>query len=199
MTSDTLSLSLAFPFLNYCRCGLLQNSPKTSKISPSKSSRLPSNIPLRTLPTRSRNDQDNESQSTSLLDDAYHHQPHHGDHPHHRRPSSESDTGSSWTDTGDIGEQLGDGNDPVRLQLSDDIEDELLAGVRRGKQKHKKVRIQDPASDHSRSRSRTRIIDKESIEVPYVRPRAPTRAALCLGAIMGSSGEANGLTGKALL
>ncbi|KAK5997193.1 High-affinity glucose transporter-like protein [Cladobotryum mycophilum] len=167
---------------------------KSPKIPPPKSSRLPSNIPLRTLPSRSDHDHDHDSPSASLL-------PSRGDGaPLSRRPSG-SDS-SSWTDTGDIGDQLGDEHDPVRIQLPDDIEDELLAGVHRRQHKpQKKVRIYDPSPHPSdRSISQPGVIDKEAIEVPNVRPRYPTRAERCIGAIMaGSSGSVHGLTGKPLL
>ncbi|KAL3960236.1 hypothetical protein ACCO45_005353 [Purpureocillium lilacinum] len=162
------------------------------KIPPTSSSRLPSNIPLRTLPARSGTDPD--SQSASLLAFRQH------DDPNHRRLSSGSE--SSWTDTGDIGEQPADEHDPVRLQLPDELEDELLAGVqKRSSRHHKKVRIQDPSPRrHERSPSQPRIVDKEAIQIPNVRPYRPSRAERCIGAIMsGRSGSIHGLTGKALL
>ncbi|KAM0481393.1 hypothetical protein ACHAPX_003499 [Trichoderma viride] len=167
--------------------------------------RLPSNIPLRTLPSRSNVDQDfdQDSPSASLLSARGY------GAPHQLRPSSESET-SSWTDTGDIGDQFGDEHDPVRIQLPQDIENELLAGVQRRqlnnplyslKSPGKKVRIHDP-SPHRRNHSFSPSpgIDKEAIEPPNARPRPPNRAERCIGAIMaGSSGSIHGLTGKALL
>ncbi|KAH7156967.1 hypothetical protein EDB81DRAFT_840904 [Dactylonectria macrodidyma] len=120
--------------------------------------------------------------------------------PHHRRRRSGSGSESSWTDTGDIGEQLAD-DDPLRLQLSNEIEQELLAGVdRRHKKHHKRVRIQDDSHHHRRSHSRSPVIDKEAIEVPDFTPRRPSRALRYLGAIMsGGSGSIHGLTGKPLI
>lgn len=178
-----------------CCCS---TAPQPPNIPSPKSSRLPSNIPLRTLPSRSDHDRDREYyQPTSYHDGR-------GDDSHHHRHPSFSLSGSesSWTDTGDIGEQHAD-DDPLRLQLGDEIEEQLLAGVQRRSAKHgKKVRIHAPdARAHDRSRSRDRvIIDKEAIEVPDVAYRTPSRAERCLGAIMsGHTGSIHGLTGKALM
>ncbi|KAH6606681.1 putative sugar transport protein STP1 [Trichoderma cornu-damae] len=180
--------------------------PKPPNIPPPKSTRLPSNIPLRTLPSRSGLDQDfdQDSPSASLLSTRGY------GAPHHRRPESESESGSetssSWTDTGDIGDQYGDEHDPVRIQLPEDIENELLASVQRRQSKplpksHKQVRIHDPSPRrHHHSFSPSPDIDKEAIEIPDARPRPPTRAERCIGSIMaGSSGSIHGLTGRALL
>ncbi|KAL7941685.1 sugar transporter domain-containing protein [Trichoderma barbatum] len=174
-------------------------APKPPNIPSPTSTRLPSNIPLRTLPSRSDlNKDDQDSPSASLLPTRGYGAPHH-------RPSSESET-SSWTDTGDIGDQYGDDNDPVRIQLPEDIENELLASVQRRQSKplyksQKKVRIHDP-SPHRRNHSFSPapFVDKEAIEVPDFRPRPPSRAERCIGFIMaGSSGSIHGLTGKALI
>jgi hypothetical protein len=156
---------------------------------------------LRTLPSRSRHDHDTASASLIAsrrsTDSDYRDDPHR--RHHHRSDSSGSE--SSWTDTGDIGEHKGEG-DPLRLQFSNDIEEELLAGVSSRHRKHKKkVRIQGPSPRrYGRSQSPGGLIDKEAIEIPHVIPRAPSRTSRCLGFIMaGRSGAANGLTGKALL
>lgn len=121
-----------------------------------------------------------------------------GDDSHHRRhPSSGSlsSTESSWTDTGDIGEQHAD-DDPLRLQLDNDVEEQLLAGVRRHTKHPKKVRIHDPTPHRSRSDT----IDKEAIQIPSAERRPPSRAERCLGTVMsGRNGSIHGLTGKALL
>ncbi|PHH86645.1 hypothetical protein CDD83_9942 [Cordyceps sp. RAO-2017] len=117
---------------------------------------------------------------------------------HPPRPSSSSE--SSWTDTGDIGEQhADDDDDPVRLLLPDELEDELLAGVQ--KRHHKRVRIRDPEPHRRRpSPLPADVIDKEAIEVPDVSLPRPSRAERCIAAIMsGRSASIHGLTGKALL
>jgi len=163
------------------------------------------------LPSRSGH-HDSDQTSTSLLAS---HQRSQGsnaryrDYDQHQPDSSsrhrlsESESESSWTDTGDIGEQKDD-DDPVRLQLSNDIEEELLAGVNhrnRSIKTQKKVRIQDPHSGHPRRpQSPPAVIDKEAIEVPDAVIRAPSAVNRCLGFIMaGRMGAVHGLTGKPLL
>ncbi|KAF5262098.1 hypothetical protein FOXYS1_7185 [Fusarium oxysporum] len=188
-------------------------SPHLPKIPPSKSSRLPSNIPLRTLRPDNQQYQDPDSQATSLLasrndhdrdydDDSDDNRQHRSDVAKSHRRSSYSGSESSWTDTGDIGEQLADEHDPVRLQLSSDVEDELLANVHRRHPKpgnQKRVRIQD-SHHHRHSQSRSALINKEAIEVPNFNPPGPSRAERVLGAIMaGRTGSIHGLTGKALI
>ncbi|KAM3441911.1 hypothetical protein MY4824_001325 [Beauveria thailandica] len=184
--------------------GAAARQPRSLKIPPHKGSRLPSNIPLRTIQPRQN-------------DDASHHD--HRHHPPSRLSSSadtrpvaghncpaSSDSESSWTDTGDIGDRYDDLHDPVRLQLPDDIEAELLAAVPKHRQRpdraSKKVRIRTP-SPHSRHRSSSshyHHIDKEAIRIPNPPPRRPTRAERCIGSIMvGRTGGLHGLTGKPLL
>ena len=129
----------------------------------------------------------------------YYHDP---DHGHQRHSFSDSGSDSSWTDTGDIGERKADDDDPVRLQLSNDVEEELLAHVQnRHRKSQKKVRIQGSSpGPYDRSPTGRAAIDKEAIEVPRFVPPAPARSARCIGFIMsGRSGAAKGLTGKALL
>ncbi|KAF7559209.1 hypothetical protein G7046_g4930 [Stylonectria norvegica] len=178
-------------------------APRSPKIpSPKPARRLPSNIPLRTLPPRPDYEHDHDSAATSLLSSrgGYHQHQHQDHHHHHRRSfSSSSGSESSWTDTGDIGEQLAD-DDPLRLQLSSEVEEELLAGVQRRHAKHKKVRIQASSPRrHQRNRSRPIVIDKEAIEVPDFTPLRPSRAERYIGTIMSGGQSIHGLTGKALL
>ncbi|PHH80416.1 hypothetical protein CDD80_1620 [Ophiocordyceps camponoti-rufipedis] len=163
-------LSVSPPSLLESRRALLLNSPKTPTISSSSRPRLPSNIPLRTL-----------AAAAAASD---------------RLSVSESESESSWTDTGDIGDQLADDIDPVRLQLPDDIEDELLARVQ--KRHQKRVRIRQPSP--RRSPLLPCVVDKEAIDIPdVIRPR-PSFAERCIAAAMsGRSGSIHGLTGKALL
>ncbi|KFA49623.1 hypothetical protein S40293_06627 [Stachybotrys chartarum IBT 40293] len=175
---------------------LLLDSPIPLKIPPQKTTRLPSNIPLRTLPSRAASNSYSDSQSASLL-------PARGDDSHHSRRLSSSDSESSWIDSGDIGEQLADdADDPLRIQLSHELEEELLARVpRRPKKQQKKVRIYDPSPKRrSRSRSTSGLIEKEAIEIPTPRTKPPSRAERCIGTVMsGRSGSIHGLTGKALV
>lgn len=190
-TSTSLNTTLPLQLNAEGRC--CSTAPEPPKIPSTTPSRLPSNIPLRTLPTRLDIDQD--SQSASLLGFS------NPARSSQARLSSGSE--SSWTDTGDIGDQLADDNDPVRLQLPDELEQELLAGVQKRQSKHqKKVRIHDPSPQrYHRSESiHPTPIDKEAIEIPPIKPLRPSRAERCIGAIMsGRSGSVHGLTGKALI
>ncbi|KAG7285234.1 hypothetical protein NEMBOFW57_009855 [Staphylotrichum longicolle] len=114
---------------------------------------------------------------------------------------------SSWTDTGDIAEQLAE-DDPLRQRLNDTLDDDILAGVfNKRHQKHhnrprKQVRYREPLSSGS-SRSASRhagAISKEAIRVPDVAHRKTTRAERLLAAIMtGGTSSIHGLTGKPLL
>ncbi|OAA71038.1 General substrate transporter [Akanthomyces lecanii RCEF 1005] len=183
-----------------CVWALLRDRPQSLKIHPHKGSRLPSNIPLRTIQPRQNNVASDHHQTSSRLTSSADTRPAAG---HPRSPSSDSE--SSWTDTGDIGDRYDDLDDPVRLQLPGDIEAELLAAVPKHRQRpdrgSKKVRIRSP-SPYSRHRSSSRHhhIDKDAIRVPNPRPRPPSRAERCIGSIMaGRTGGLHGLTGKPLL
>ncbi|RNJ57131.1 hypothetical protein D7B24_006407 [Verticillium nonalfalfae] len=186
-------------------------APSPPKIPSSQPARLPSNIPLRTLPSRS-----DQEQATSLLGAhqspdpdsppsrrhgrGHQHQHHHGHDYDQKAIASGSE--SSWTDTGDIAEQLGD-EDPLRFQLDHDADDELLAGLaRRHTKSHnpqKRVRIQPPAGHAHRSPSRPGPVDKEAIEVPRIQKPRPTLTLRALGFIMTGGRSVHGLTGKALV
>ncbi|KAI0194670.1 hypothetical protein EV127DRAFT_451388 [Xylaria flabelliformis] len=161
-----------------------------SKIPPSTPNRLPSNIPLRTLASRS-----DHGQSTSLLDD----------HRHrfsHERRSDDSADSDSWTDTGDLAEQLADEEDPLRKSLADtSLKDDLISGALKRHPKHnKRVQFKRSVDEHSyRSRSNSvGLIDKEAIQIPDVSPRRISRGERCIAAIMPGTGI-NGFTGKALM
>lgn len=176
---------------------------------------------MRTLPSRSDNSHDRghdpDSQATSLLSSHNDRHDRHDDNdnddddyrynrsgavPSKSRRSSSSE--SSWTDTGDIGDQAADENDPVRLQLPHEIEEELLVGVQKRHHKHqgsqKRVRINDSPQRRYRSRSPSALVDKEAIEIPDFTKPSPGLVLRILGAIMsGRSGSIHGLTGKALI
>ncbi|KAL7623953.1 Ribulose bisphosphate carboxylase large chain [Parahypoxylon ruwenzoriense] len=170
---------------------LLLSSPNTSKIPSPKSNRLPSNIPLRTLTNRS----DHGAQSTSLLAG------HRGQLSGERR-SSDSAGSDSWTDTGDLAEQLADEEDPLRKTIADtSVNGDLFsAGVLNRYPKHKRVQFRRSVSEHSHrhSESLSDPFDKEAIQVPDVPPRRLSRAERFLAAIMPGAGI-HGLTGKVLL
>ncbi|KAK4157437.1 hypothetical protein C8A00DRAFT_29584 [Chaetomidium leptoderma] len=187
--------------------GNLMAAPITGKIPGPNPTRLPSNIPLRTLPAHDerQHPRHDREQSSWLL-------PAHGHgHPVDEAGYSASEDGgsdeSSWADTGDIAEQLAD-EDPLRQRLNDTLDDETLAGVfnkRHPKNHHrqqKRVRYQEPLSSAS-SRSTSRhagAISKEAIHIPNVGHRKTSRAERLLAAIMtGGMSSIHGLTGKPLL
>ncbi|KAK3297656.1 uncharacterized protein B0H64DRAFT_458014 [Chaetomium fimeti] len=140
-------------------------------------------------------------QSTSLL--APHGRGHPVDQAGYSSESEEDD--SSWTDTGDIAEQLDD-EDPLRQRVTETLDgDDTLAGVL--KKKHhsrhsKRVRYREPLSSGS-SRSTSRhagVIDKEAIQIPNIGNHKASRAERLLATIMtGGSSSIHGLTGKPLL
>ncbi|KZL69728.1 hexose transporter [Colletotrichum tofieldiae] len=203
------------------------DSPSPPVVIPSSNGRrLPSNIPLRTL--QSRPHPDRHEQATSLLasdrDDSHHDHRDHSSHTrghdtnhhhynndkdhHHGHPSSEDSLGSesdSWTDTGDIVEQLADEEDPLRIQLASDVDDELLAGVHKRHPSHtkpskkKRVRIQLSPDRRGSSPSRRGAVDKEAIEVPDIPQPRPTRAQRVIGLVMSGGSSVHGLTGRALI
>lgn len=187
---------LLYSYLNcpYRGRELLPNSPISSKIPSPKQNRLPSNIPLRTLNSRPEH---HGAQSTSLLAGSR-------DRPDHDGASSDSADSEfdSWTDTGDIAEQLADEEDPLRIRLADTtLNDELLAGVvDKKRSKHKRVQFRRSVSEHShrRSQSHPGVVSKEAIEIPDVPLRRPSRAARLLSVIMPGTGL-RGLTGKGLM
>ncbi|KAM7208636.1 Sugar transporter domain containing protein [Naviculisporaceae sp. PSN 640] len=177
---------------------------------PSSSSRLPSNIPLRTLPVHSDRDASSRyQQSASLLPPQAQGLP--GDRSRRYSGSDDDDSseGDSWTDTGDIAEQLDGQEDPVRQKLfnSDSaLDDEILAGVfkRQQAQKHaKRVRYQEPRSSSGESRSSSRhagAVNKEAIRIPDAAPHRASKAERLIAGIMtGGSSSIHGLTGKSLV
>lgn len=127
------------------------------------------------------------------------------DHRHrlsHERRSDDSAASDSWTDTGDLAEQLADEEDPLRKTLADtSIHDDLLSGVLRRHPKHsRRVQFKRSVDEHrlSRSRSSSVLLDKEAIRIPDVPPRQISRGERCIAAIMPGTGI-NGFTGKALI
>ena len=120
------------------------------------------------------------------------------------RSDSDSDSDfDDWTDTGDIAEQLADEEDPLRLRLQDTSlkNDGLLAGVLNNKKHTKRVQFRRSVSAHSDVYSKeqqTGVVNKDSIEIPNVAPRRPSRATRLLSLIMPGTGV-HGLTGKPLM
>ncbi|KAH8159457.1 hypothetical protein CIB48_g8795 [Xylaria polymorpha] len=187
-------LSTPFPNVSlqhqyHCGRALLLNSAIFFKIPPSTPNRLPSNIPLRTLASRS-----DHGQSTSLLDDHRH-------RLSHGRRSDDSADSDSWTDTGDLAEQLADEEDPLRKSLADtSLKDDLISGAFKRHPKHnRRVQFKRSVDEHSyHSRSNSCLVDKEAIQIPDVPPRRISRGERCIAAIMPGTGI-HGFTGKALI
>lgn len=115
------------------------------------SSRLPSNIPLRTLPDSSSgsrlHDPHESEEATSFLR-AGHGAGAGSSFSGFRidKPGSDTDDDSdddddaaaasdSWVDTGDIGNQL-DPEDPLRARLNNSLDEPALAGLKPRRQKH---------------------------------------------------------------
>ncbi|KAK4122675.1 hypothetical protein N657DRAFT_691172 [Parathielavia appendiculata] len=189
------------------KLGYLAPSPATTStiIPVANPARIPSNIPLRTLPARSerQHPRPGREQSSWLLTPQGH------GHPVDEAGSSGSEDNDSWTDTGDLAEQLAD-EDPLRQRLdSAALDDDILAGVfnkRRAKhhnRQSKRVRYREPlSSGSSRSTSQHRgvVLSKEAIRIPSVVHRRTSRAERLLAAIMaGGARSVHGLTGKPLL
>ncbi|TPX07868.1 uncharacterized protein E0L32_010443 [Thyridium curvatum] len=175
-------------------------APVSPKIPFSSPNRLPSNIPLRTLPGQhSRSTHDDDNQSASLLTSQRHSASASGHHPDYS-PSESSDS-ESWEDTGDIAEQL-DEEDPLRQRLNDTLGDEILAGViKKPHKQHKRVRYHHSVpSPRGYSPSRRGVVNKEAIQIPDSVHRRVSTAERLLAAIMtGGSSSIHGLTGKALI
>lgn len=110
----------------------------------------------------------------------------------------------SWTDTGDIAEQLDD-EDPIRDRLAGDVNDEIIAAAlkrnpRHREKNHKHVHYEGKSSSaRSRSPYRPALVDKEAIEVPEPAPRRVPWAERKLAAIMAGGTGIHGLTGKPLI
>lgn len=114
--------------------------------------------------------------------------------------SSRSSDGSesSWSDTGDLAEQLADAEDPLQIKLRESLDNQIFGGSSR-RNKHKKVRY-DSEVEHREEKSRHSGIVKEDIEIPSPAPRQISRTEHILAAIMsGGERQMRGLTGKPLV
>lgn len=193
--------------------------------SSSKSNtRLPSNIPLRTLhdassAAQSHHDTHDNEESTSFLRPGARagasHQGYRIDKP--GSSDSEDDT-DSWVETGDIGDQI-DAEDPLRAMLNDTLDESALAGLKPrhahhhaasasasgnahasgSKREKKRVRIHGEATyhDHDGAHVHSGVVDKEAIEIPEVISHKPSTAQRLFAAIM--PGFSKGFTGKPLM
>ncbi|CZT08812.1 related to sugar transport protein STP1 [Rhynchosporium agropyri] len=171
----------------------MHSTVPTFTIPSSNPPRRPANIPLRTLPTQaSRSD----SHSAALLGRT-------SDEKQGRRSSlSRSSSPSSefsWSDTGDLAEQLADAEDPLRLKLRASLDEQVLGGSSKRTSRHKKVRYQDEG-DSIDLKEYSPALVKEDIEIPDPGPRYISRAEHLLAAAMsGGERQMRGLTGKSLV
>ncbi len=170
------------------RCCL--TAPSLPKIPLPGTNRLPSNIPLRTLPGHHHS---RSGQSTSLLAG------HPADHP---RSSGSSSGDDSWFDTGDIAEQLAEEEDSLRARLHATLDDDTLASVIKRHPKHhpKRVRYHESVPSHPHDGpAHPGAVNKEAIEVPDTAVRRVTWAERAIAAIMTGGTGIHGLTGKPLM
>ncbi len=191
-TSPYLHLGTFLQLFSTQRTAAKQSNNIT--ISPSTSSRRPANIPLRTLSAAGASYSD--SPSASLLAS-------HSDEKQGRRSSlsrsSSPDSEFSWSDTGDLAEQLGEAEDPLQIKLQDTLDDQGLGASSRRPLRHKKVRYQNDSGDAGRKEYQPGP-RKEQIEIPKPGPRYITRAEHIIAAAMsGGERQMHGLTGKPLV
>jgi len=158
------------------------NQPSAAKIpSFSTNSRRPANIPLHTL-RPSHPEQATESEKQSL------------------RRSSDSDF-SSWSDTGDIGDQLA-AEDPLGIRLEAALE-ETAPGAQSKRLKKKSKKVHYASSTSSRHDDEKRVVKrKEDIPIPEPPSRRLNLGERLLVAIMAPNdgpSRIHGLHGKKLI
>jgi hypothetical protein len=153
--------------------------------------RRPANIPLRTLSSAaSRSDPLSERLLASQSDEK---QGRRSSLSRSSSPSSEF----SWSDTGDLAEQLADAEDPLRIQLPAYLGDQVFGGSSRRPTRRK---IRYNASEAVERKEYHPGLAKEEIEIPNPAPRYITRGEHILAAIMsGGERQMHGLTGKPLV
>ena len=115
--------------------------------------------------------------------------------------ATESDDLSPWSDTGDLGDQLADEEDPLRIALEPlNREGRRLNGYSRGGGR-KKVTFKSPSDDEQKDSNPG--VDKEAIFVPEPPPRHIPSFEKLLALIMApndpQSARMRGLVGKPLL
>jgi hypothetical protein len=111
---------------------------------------------------------------------------------------SSTDSDSSWSDTGDIAEQLGE-EDPLAIRIRKSLDDQVFGGSSRRSQRRKKVRYLDEFESRGHKQYQAGFA-KEDIEIPKAAPRYITRVEHILAAIMsGGERQMHGLTGKSLV
>jgi hypothetical protein len=120
-----------------------------------------------------------------------------------RTPSSLTDSDASWSDTGDLAEQLGE-EDPLQIKLRDSLDDQVFGSKARRGSRVKRVRYsehhENQGEDDEDERTYAGGINKEDIRIPSPGPRKISRVEKALASIMsGGERQMHGLTGKPLV
>ena len=165
--------------------GCCHTVPTTSIIPSKHKTRRPANIPLRTLSNRIDNEHSEALLGSRSQEKAG------------RRSFSSVSSEESWSDTGDLAEQLADTEDPLQIKIRDPLDDQISRGSAHGS-KQKKVRYHKDI-EHREEKSHSGVV-KEDIEIPEPEPRHISRVEHLLAAIMsGGERQMRGLTGKPLV
>jgi len=172
--------------------GLLRYSSTAFTIPSLTSSRRPANIPLRTLSSTAES---SHHTSQALLEA--------NEKPGRSSLSCSSDSAESelsyWSDTGDLGEQLADLEDPLEIKLRESLDREVFGGSSRRHIRPKQVKYQD-SSSHQETKDDQTGVAKEDIEIPNPGPRKISRVENIIASIMaGGERQMHGLTGRPLL
>jgi hypothetical protein len=156
-------------------CGLLQISPDIATIPPfSSNPRRPANIPLHTLRVSSRPTSQypstgsrsaSPSEKKLLQPDDF----------------DSDDDFSSWSDTGDLVDQLADEEDPLRIRLNDDLDHNLPASAsqsnrssnKKRKTGKKKKQVHYASDDYQSDNEKQAGVVKRKEDIPI--PNPPNR------------------------
>lgn len=172
--------------------GLLRYSSKTFTIPSITPSRRPANIPLRTFSSTAESShhkstapaEANEKLVRSSL-------------------SSSSDSVdselSSWSDTGDLGEQLADFEDPLEIKLRESLDREVFGGSSRRHIRIKRTKYQDHSSHREIKNDNHAGFAREDIEIPNPGHRKISRVETIIANIMAGERQMHGLTGRPLV
>lgn len=167
----------------------MPNSSATFTIPSLRASSRPANIPLHTLSPSSN--RPGEAASTSERAET-------AEKPHSQDLESADSDFSSWSDTGDLGDQFADEEDPLSLRLQETLEEGSLG--RSSARRHKKVHYRKGHEVFGEELKDHAGFAREDIEIPNPRPRSITRFEHILAAIMsGGERQLNGLTGRPLV
>lgn len=118
-----------------------------------------------------------------------------------RSSLSRSESGDSdfdtWSDTGDLAEQLND-EDPLTIRLRQSFDNQVFGGRRFSARK--RVRYEDDEEFKTEHKGGRSGFSKEDIEIPKPAPRTITPAEHFIAKVMsGGERQMHGLTGKALV